>query len=59
MAREKSELTHNNKMIGVRLTNAQYEHWKIIGGATWLRQQLAMGLDIKRRYEQAAKTLPK
>ncbi len=41
------------------MTQSQYEHWKIMGGAAWLRQQLAMGMEVRRKYEQAIKKVSK
>jgi hypothetical protein len=41
MPRPKSELTATTqKCIGVRLTLWQYDEWKRLGGAKWLRQML-------------------
>lgn len=47
MPRPKSELTDDSKFIGVRLTKAQYEEWKRLGGAKWLRTMLAKSLEKK------------
>jgi hypothetical protein len=47
MPRPKTELTNNNKTIGVRLTETQYKEWKRIGGAVWLRKQLAQSINQK------------
>lgn len=58
MPRPKSELTKNCKMVGIRLTEANYEQWKLLGGAAWLRTHLTKLADKKKRNEQAAKTLP-
>jgi hypothetical protein len=57
--RPKSELTNGGKMVGIRMTKSQYEHWKLMGGAVWLRQQLAMGIEVRRKYEQALKKVSK
>jgi len=40
MPRPKSEITNTGKTIGVRLTEWQYQEWKKLGGAKWLRQLL-------------------
>lgn len=57
MPRPKSELTHDNIHIGVRLTKTQWDEWKRLGGPLWLRKQLANSLEQKKRHEQTAKTL--
>lgn len=53
MSRPKSELTGNNRNVGVRLTPKMYEEWKRLGGAQWLRRMLAKSLQDK--YEQERK----
>lgn len=47
MPRPRSEITDNSKTIGVRLTKAQHEEWKRLGGAKWLRTVLAKSLEKK------------
>ena len=47
MPRQKSELTNDSKHVGVRLTKSQYEEWKRLGGAKWLRLTLARSLEKK------------
>ena len=47
MPRPKSNLTGNTKNIGVRLTKAHYEEWKLLGGAQWLRKELTKKLQEK------------
>ena len=57
MPRPKSELTGSNKNIGVRLTPGQFQEWKRLGGATWLRKQLAKSAE--RHNDKRSETLPK
>ena len=40
MPRPKSELTKSGKIIGVRVTQSEYEQWLKLGGAKWLRKLL-------------------
>ena len=40
MPRPKSELTKAGKIIGVRVTQSEYEQWVKLGGAKWLRKLL-------------------
>ena len=44
MPRPKSEITNDSKNVGVRLTKSQYEEWKRLGGAMWLRKELSKSL---------------
>ena len=48
MPRPKSELTKSHRAINVRVAEWQYQEWKLIGGAKWLREQL---LIHKRKRE--------
>jgi hypothetical protein len=41
MPRPKSELTATQKGIGARLTQWQYEEWKLLGASKWLKKILA------------------
>lgn len=40
MARPKTELTTNPKIIGARLTQEQFKEWRKLGGSLWLRKYL-------------------
>jgi len=40
MPRPKSDLTRSGKAIGVRLAEWEYQEWKKLGGAKWLRALL-------------------
>ena len=40
MPRPKSELTKSGKIIGVRLTQSEYEQWVKLGASKWLRKLL-------------------
>jgi hypothetical protein len=55
MPRPKSELTDSSKNIGVRLTPAQFQEWKRLGGAMWLRKQLSKSLE--RNHDKRPETL--
>jgi hypothetical protein len=57
MPRPKSELTDNSKNIGVRLTAGQFQEWKRLGGAMWLRKQLSKSLE--RNHDQRPKAISK
>jgi hypothetical protein len=57
MPRPKSELTKNGKIVGVRLTQSEYEEYMKLGGGKWLRKHLVSSLQQKKSYEQTAKTL--
>jgi hypothetical protein len=48
MPRPKTELTGDSKHVGIRLTQSQYEEWKRLGGAKWLRKELANKLQEKK-----------
>ena len=50
MPRPKSDLTGDTKNIGVRLTKPHYEEWKRLGGAQWLRKELAKKLQEKNEF---------
>ena len=45
MPRPKSELTGKQIVVSVRVTASQREAFKQLGGALWLRKQLAAELD--------------
>jgi hypothetical protein len=49
MPRPKSEITGKQIQITVRVTEAQREAYKELGGATWLRTQLAA--EILRKWK--------
>jgi hypothetical protein len=57
MPRPKSELTDNNKHIGARLTAGQFQEWKRLGGAMWLRKQLSKSLE--KNHDKRFETLSK
>jgi hypothetical protein len=57
MPRPKSELTDNSKHIGVRLTAGQFQEWKRLGGAMWLRKQLSKSLE--KHHGQRSQALSK
>jgi len=40
MPRPKSELTKSGKIIGVRVTQSEYEQWLKLGASKWLRKLL-------------------
>jgi hypothetical protein len=40
MPRAKTELTKSGRAIGVRLTEWEFQEWKKLGGAKWLRALL-------------------
>jgi hypothetical protein len=40
MPRPKSELTKAGKIIGVRVTQSEYEQWLKLGASKWLRKLL-------------------
>lgn len=40
MARPKTELTINPKIVGARLTQEQFKEWRKLGGSLWLRKYL-------------------
>lgn len=40
MARPKTELTINPKIVGARLTQEQFKEWRKLGGSVWLRKYL-------------------
>jgi hypothetical protein len=48
MPRAKTELTGDSKHVGIRLTPTQYQEWKRLGGAMWLRKVLAQSIQNKR-----------
>jgi hypothetical protein len=50
MPRPKSEITAANVFVGCRLTPAQREMYKELGGAKWLRKTLAM--ELERKWKQ-------
>lgn len=52
MPRPKSELTRKQIIIGVRVTEAQRQAFKDLGGARWLRQQLADQLEKSWQAKQ-------
>lgn len=41
MPRQKTELTINPKIVGVRLTQELFMEWRKLGGGLWLRKVLA------------------
>jgi len=47
MPRPKSELTKSGKIIGVRVTQSEYEQWVKLGGSKWLRKLLQEKKDAK------------
>jgi hypothetical protein len=47
MPRPKSELTKNGKIIGIRITQSEYEQYMKLGGAKWLRKLLQEKRDAK------------
>ena len=49
MPRPKSEITGKQIQITVRVTEAQREAYKELGGPTWLRTQLAA--EISRKWK--------
>jgi hypothetical protein len=53
MPRPKSELTGENKNVAARLTPSQYNEWKRLGGAMWLRKVLAQSIQNKRSADDA------
>jgi hypothetical protein len=57
MPRPKSELTDSNKHIGARLTAGQFQEWKRLGGAMWLRKQLSKSLE--KNHDKRFETLSK
>lgn len=40
MPRPKSELTHNPKIVGARITQELFKEWRKLGGSVWLRKYL-------------------
>ena len=50
MPRPKSELTGDSKHIGARLTKSHYEEWKRLGGAQWVRKELAKKLRERNEF---------
>jgi hypothetical protein len=48
MPRARTELTGDSKHVGIRLTPTQYQEWKRLGGAMWLRKVLAQSIQNKR-----------
>jgi len=59
MPRPKSELTQSGRAIGIRLTEWEYQEWKKIGGAKWLRgvlknQRMAM-INIYKEDQDAVR----
>jgi hypothetical protein len=45
MPREKSEMTKNNKQIGIRLIPRHKDEWVRLGGVKWLREVLQKSID--------------
>jgi len=52
MPRPKSDITGKQISIAVRVTASQRDAFKQLGGATWLRKQLAAELDRRWQAEQ-------
>jgi DNA polymerase III delta subunit len=38
--RPKSELTNSGRVVGIRLTEWEFQEWKKLGAQKWLREQL-------------------
>ena len=56
MPRPKSELTGNDKHVGVRLTQSQYQEWKRLGASVWLRKVLAKSMEEKHEQRKQDKS---
>jgi len=52
MPRPKSDITGKQISIAVRVTASQRDAFKQLGGATWLRKQLAAELERRWQAEQ-------
>ena len=52
MPRPKSDITGKQISIAVRVTASQRDAFKQLGGAAWLRKQLAAELDRRWQAEQ-------
>jgi len=51
MPRPPSELTKFHIQISVRVTDVQKEEFQRMGGATWLRQQIANAMKQRQKRE--------
>lgn len=53
MPRPKSEITGKQIQITVRVTQAQRDMYKEMGGPTWLRRQLSAEIERKWKAKEA------
>jgi hypothetical protein len=51
MPRPKSELTTSQKCVGAKLTQWQYEEWKLLGSSKWLKQVLTESRERRKQNE--------
>ena len=51
MPRPKTELTTSQKCVGAKLTQWQYEEWKLLGASKWLKQVLTESRKRRKQNE--------